>query len=412
LQHRFSKCPLAIVVPRSEKQAAMKQLRGALAVAALLALALAWRVVPEAYVAIAGVTVTGQVIARREFFDLPGEDRWRHVFEIEYRYRPLDEPRPVSASHQVDAAFYEHLQVGAPVQVRYSPWAPLRLVRAVGSVLVGSTWLSRIPFESDTVRGAFEMAGLAVAALLGYAAYRRRSRPLGWLAGLAGAIWISTIVLAGYLVFAVLFWAWRRNPGRGFGWLLLASMVFSTLTLYWRIPQPAASIVGPQRQATAIVGQTRLVTALWGGWRLSGQPIPRPFQMVDLQFVPQGAKNPVHVLDRVDTGTVSGLTAGAHVRIIYPETEPRAARIAGGTRRFARDALLHILEVTYGIGAALAFLLFPLLNAVGGRIRRSPILSRASDAGTDRRHPGVPPEDDPRRKALEAFLRARRNRSE
>lgn len=344
--------------------------------AGLLLLMVAWRPLADVYVAAEGITVDGQVISKREYFAMHGEDRWRHVFEVEYRYLPRDEALPRTVTQPVDAALHDRLQVGIPVKVRYSPWPPLRSVQAVGAVLVGSSWLSRIPFDSDTDRGVVEMVGFAIAATFGFFAYRRRSRLLGWVAGLATAVWISTVMLAGSFVFAVLFQMWRRNPGRGYGVLLLASMALSTFALDWRIPQPPSAIAGQPMQAMAIARQVHRVGSLWGGWRLSGQPIRQPFDMVDLEFRPRGATASVHALDHVDAGSVPGLKPGARVEVVYPASHPRAGRMAAGTRGYARNTLIYLLELTFGIGAALVLVMQVLIHAIGGRVRRSQLPNR------------------------------------
>ena len=55
------------------------------------------------------------------------------------------------------------------------------------------------------------------------------------------------------------------------------------------------------------------VHAIWGTRRSGGPSLPQPFQMVDVEFTPEGAKEPVHALDRVDLNSIPGLRDGARL---------------------------------------------------------------------------------------------------
>jgi hypothetical protein len=76
--------------------------------------------------------------------------------------------------------------------------------------------------------------------------------------------------------------------------------------------------------------------------------------MVDLEFTPAGRAEAVHALDRVDMGSVAGLRVGTTVPVIYPERDPRAARMSVGTRWYGQRAEVYIFEITYGIAGAIA----------------------------------------------------------
>ena len=229
------------------------------------------------------------------------------------------------------------------------------------------------------------------------------------VSGLAAGTWLSAVVTAGFFVFPILFWAWRRNRGQGFGWLLLGTMALTTLVLYWRIPKPSPMASGPTREAPGVVHDVRTVNEIWTSDEGS-QDIRRPFQMVDIEFTPEGAPEPVHILDRVDLGSVPGLREGSGVRVLYPVSDPSTARIAGGTRTFPEDVLAYLLGLTYGLGALVAFVFWPAIfladrirNRFLGLIDRIPLDDIA------RKATGFSP-DDPRRQALEAFIRSQRNK--
>lgn len=98
----------------------MNAVRGILIGVLVILIAISWRLIPEAYVAIDGITVPGTVIAREESFQFLGNDRFQHLFTIHYRYRPIDAAQNQTSAHEVDTTLYDSLNVGDPVQVRYS----------------------------------------------------------------------------------------------------------------------------------------------------------------------------------------------------------------------------------------------------------------------------------------------------
>jgi hypothetical protein len=374
---------------------------------AVVALALAPRLLADAYVAAAGDLAPGIVVGKREAILMPGRDRTQHVREVTYRYQPVGSSMPETASHQVDQALYGRLRVGSPVTVRYSTWSPLRYVQGVGSVLEDSSWWSRARSGSEDLRTTLEVLWLLGTGLLGYAAYRRNSRALGLVAGLAAAIASSAIVLAGFLVLPILYGMWRRNPGQGYGWLLLGTMIASAALIYERIPPPTPAPAGLHDEAIAIVRHMTIATHIWSDYKSAGQELLQPFAMADLEFTPAGWSEPIYVLDRVDANSVAGLREGATVRVEYPFADPRAARIVGGTRTYADAALLYILGATYAGAAVLAFIVLPVFGAIERRLRASPIFGPILNPAESVKGIANLNPDDPRRKALEAFLRAR-----
>jgi hypothetical protein len=169
----------------------------------------------------------------------------------------------------------------------------------------------------------------------------------------------------------------------------------------WRIPQPTPAPSGAVREATAIVRHVRLVDEIWTdaderpGPSEGGQPINRPFQMLDLEFTPEGAAEPIHVLDRIDLGGVPSIETGARVPVVYQVSDPAIAHIIGATRDFPRHALVYLLALTYGLGAVITFLLIPAVHALEKRFRASAfgtILTQVENVRRSaRRPPGARP---------------------
>src|SRR5204863_5909702 len=118
----------------------------------------------------------------------------------------------------------------------------------------------------------------------------------------------------GFLVFPILFGLWRASPGRGYGWVLLASIPLTVAVLYWRIPQPARAAPEPVRRTTGMVRHVQVADNLWSTSESSGQHVPQAVQMADVEFTPEGASEPIHVLDRVDANSVPNLRTGGTVR--------------------------------------------------------------------------------------------------
>jgi len=335
----------------------LRDLATIVVIAAMLGLA-AWMTIG---VNIGGTVVTGDVIAKHESIELPLQDTWRQVFDVSYRYQPREQPASVTGHHSVDAALYERVKVGAPVKVRYRRLSILGREFGIGSGLADASWWSRLPVRSESARQSMEILAMVAAIVLAAIAYRRNTRLLGLIAGAIGVSVMSTVLVLGFVLFPLLLWAWRGNRGRGFGWVLLSSMALTAAGIYERIPQPAPLPSGPVARTVAIVRGLRTVDQIWASWSTGGdsdggQPIRQPFQMVDVEFTPQGASESVHALDRVDAGSIAGLREGSMVPVMYSLAQPRSAVIAAGTRHFGRRALLHVLELTYGIGGALALI--------------------------------------------------------
>jgi len=377
----------------------------------VVAIILAFGVWLKVAVDIAGTVVAGEVVGKREAIEMPLADTWRHVFEISYRYRPLGAPYPASGRHSVDLALYERLHVGSPVNIRY---VQLPIIGALDSALADSSWWSRQPRASESERELVELTAFAVAAVLGFVAYRRHSRRLGVVAITAGATVAASVTLLGFLVFPALFWMWRGRRGQGFGWALLCSTALTAAALYYRVPWPVLPPAGPQGHAIGVVRAVRSVDQIWGsssssGESTGGESIRRPFQMVDLEFMPPGRTESVHALDRIDLDSVRGLRPSMTVPVIYPLADPRAGQMSVGTRSYGRQIFAYLLGLTFGLGAVIAFVVCPAIfyvSRVAQRVVRSfPSLNLAFDSAAREQFLSTLPPDDPRRQTIERLAR-------
>jgi hypothetical protein len=85
---------------------------------------------------------------------------------------------------------------------------------------------------------------------------------------------------------------------------------------------------GPWRQGTAVVRQITHITEY--SYRRSGhRPLRWPYDIVQLDFTPEGRSEPVIAVDLVESGSAINLAQGAVMRISWPEDDPRSAKIVG-----------------------------------------------------------------------------------
>jgi len=372
----------------------------------------------SAYMKSAGVLVNGSVIAKRETFLLPGGDTAKHIFEITYQYRPLDSPNAETVVQRVDSTFYRSLRTGSSVRVRYSPSRLLRTVGGMGLYLEDASILSRLRYGPPDQQDVARAAALVLAGIFLIIAYYLRSKVIGIIgAVIAGVCFPMALIAAcGVLLFPALFWASRRYPGKGYGWALVVTTVLSVGVAYWRVPRSSSLPADSIANTSATVRQMRVVDQLWSDtWDDSshgtGEHILQPFQMVELEFTPEGTIEPIHALDRIDLSGRGPLREGSSVRIQYSPLTPDSVRIVGASRNYAPQAVSYLFVLVYGAGGVIAFVLIPLASGVKKLFRVSPVLRaivdpRAAMARMDQTaNCSQFPKDDPRRHQIEQFLR-------
>jgi hypothetical protein len=311
-----------------------------------------------------GVLTDGEIVDRRESVVISA-DHWRYDLIVTYRYRLADSPEQVTASQPVGRDLFDRLRIGSRVKVRYSRWELLRSFGSAGVSLVDAPWYSRLPNESDGGRWLLDMALCAAVLALWYVAYRRKSRPLTMVAITAAASVGAGVLLFGFLIFPLLLLMCWRRPASGYGWVLLASIALCAVMLVVRIPWPPPLPPGELVSAPAVVRQVHAVERVWGTKRMPGQQLHQPFQILDLEFVPRGSSATVHAIDLIDQGSVPGLDRGAMVTVVYPAARPHSARVLGARRHYAWDLLFYVLILSYGIGAALLVVGWPIMRWLG-----------------------------------------------
>ncbi len=252
---------------------------------------------PAVYVELSGATASGVVSARHEEIRMRYSG-WTRSLRVEVQYTPADTEQQEVAIIPVTTERYDQVRIGDAVQVRYMPQPGVRVLGEIASprlVDQGPVGQLRARVAGSAITFAF--IGLFLLFLAAWGATR-----LGWL---LVPVWALLLCFGVYAV---------SDP-----------------------PQPAPP--GPQLSTQATVRQVYEVDRLSSG--RSGRSRSRafrealqPYDMVALEFVPQGAAASVVAVDLVDVGSVQGLAVGAKLPISYSTADPRWAQIEGAQRTY------------------------------------------------------------------------------
>lgn len=275
-----------------------------------------------------GVVTTGEISAKREWIRTDYGD-WNRVLDVTARYRAEGDARPRYVEGQFDVQAFDRLRVGDAVQLRYLP------VRALLDFpLVPSSRFA----DQNTVSIVF--------------------RPVR----------VHPVLFAWLAATALLLVLWLKARVSLAGWVLLASAPIAFVYVSMPLSEPSPS--GPARTATAVVDYMDNVTKMFEGSHTRGMPLSQPYDIAALRFTPEGRTEAVVGVDKVDAGSVAGLTKGAAVPIRYEAANPRVVRLEGGTRTFPRKAFQTAI-LTGGVFAALlvvATLVGSGMRALGRRL--------------------------------------------
>jgi hypothetical protein len=171
-------------------------------------------------------------------------------------------------------------------------------------------------------------------------------------------------------LFAILF-VWLLLRVRIAAWLLIPW--FGFFLAYGLSPRAEPPPSRPRPAKATVMSVPTIVTILGGGTNAKAYNVEvkleHPYQLARLQFTPPGATGPVVALDTVDLNSIANLAPKQVVDIDYDATNPRIARIHGGTRDFPTQAL-HQLMLTYAVMAGL-FVALVMVSRLR-RFRRRP----------------------------------------
>jgi hypothetical protein len=305
----------------------------------------------------------------------------------------------------VDPMAFAALRVAEETPIRYNPIPLLRHTHPYGSTIErASTWSRFLPSTDDVTTTDLMLAALAIA--LAIVAYRTNQSLIVAAATAAVATVCTAVVLIGPFALALVFGLWFARRRAAFGWGLLAALLLTPPLLWARIPHPPPAASGAVAHASGRVRDVRTVTAVWSGDDEGGQRLPQSFDVADVVFTPPGSAHEVHVVDRVDSGSVP-LRRGATASLVYTVGAPESGRLAAGARTYDRQLFRHVIEITYGGAAVIVFVIVPAWLLLTRVFRALPIVTRVVNARQQLDDLRRRPDGDAQREAILARLRAR-----
>jgi hypothetical protein len=114
------------------------------------------------------------------------------------------------------------------------------------------------------------------------------------------------------------------------------------LVAYLAIPRQEPAPQHPVAGTAAIQAVTNVSEVLESD-DSKGIPLQHPYQIVRLQFTPNGMDTPVVAVDKIDLGSLPALQPGQNVDIFYDSAHPRVARLQAGTRAFPVHATATLI---------------------------------------------------------------------
>ena len=279
-----------------------------------------------------GALAAGEVRAKRETIQVRYGSWTRHT-ALDVSYRPADQQFDELTSIEIDPATYDRLRAGSEVSVRYQ--------------------------ANPTIRSIILLPTARLAQQSTLTAITNRLPP--------NAAQIGLLVAGGLVLFLI----WRGLRLKPAGWLLLAYGIGAATYLAFGSANSAPA--EPRATATSTVREIH-ETQLRTRSRRSSSIRPDPFDVVELEFVPPGMRDPIVAVDEIDLASGAKLEKGAQATISYSVANPREAEIVGAGRPSYWGYLLR--NGVY----LLAFVVIVLgLAAVEGRVRRRTRAGRAQN---------------------------------
>lgn len=280
-----------------------------------------------------GAVAPGEVRAKQETISVR-YGNWTRRTSIEVSYQPVEQSFSENTSIAVDPTTYDRLHVGSEVSVRYQPNPALRAI-----ILLPSARLT----QQSTVSAIVDRLPANAA-------------QLGLLA--AGGV--------------VLFLLWRGLRLKIASWLLAAYVAAAAVYLAYA----SANYTPPEPRAIANATVREIHETRWRARSSrSGSSIrPDPFDVVELEFVPPGMRDPVVAVDEVDLASGAQLEKAAQTTISYSVANPREAEIVGAAHPSYWGYLLR-----NGVYVLVLLVVLLALSALDGQIRRR---RRAQRAGS------------------------------
>jgi hypothetical protein len=273
------------------------------------------------------------------------DDSWTPAFHVSLACASNDTGSYyVAPAFDTDEQEFDRIQKGSPFEVRYLSSVPLPLL------LVG-------------ISGAH----LARETLPIHAA-----RTFAWLVPVS-------LIVSYFLVLSFLGWMMSKHQLRAALWAFFALLAIGLL--YILTPTLPVTVSGKTAQATATIKEMRVHKRLLDSSKSKGIDASVPYELLVLEFIPAGRREPVLAGDMIDVSSKPGLAVGQQVAIDYEIDHPRHANIQGATRlyywRNVEGAIISgFATIALLVGATLAWQFI--------KLRGKQALEQARDRARDR----------------------------
>ena len=149
---------------------------------------------------------------------------------------------------------------------------------------------------------------------------------------------------AGILVAAVILLViWRLARVPGFLWAVgVCVLVGVSIALLDEFPRPMPMPTAALKRGMGRVKSLEAIDRLFEGNRSRGIDAGQPIEVVGVEFIPEARTEPVLAVDLIDAGSVPGLKEKAPVFVEYESLSPRTAYIRGASRTFVKRNIAGI----------------------------------------------------------------------
>ena len=274
-------------------------------------------------------SIPGVVEGKSEQIDVDSEGGWTHDLTVQVRYTRPDTGEERTDALAADAAIYDRVSAGDPVEVRFLHLGGL------------------FSFARLSERSTLSMLFNAV------------SNPVFY-------------IIVAFAVLIGLVWLLSKRAALKAALLPVLLVLFALALVVNFLPQWRASrpLRGEQKTLAATVLEVERLTEVGGGDETEPEPLIQPFDLVQVTFVPEEIGEPVLAADIVDADSLS-LEMGGSATIHYLVNNPRTIRLDGGARTYAWK------NVAWSAATTVAVLLFLILLPFALRYVRR-YLSRAA----------------------------------
>lgn len=273
--------------------------------------------------ALAGKRTIGFVVDKHETLAVrrfTGQSDSRFAFVVHFKPASTDS---IAVTLGTSRLQYDMLRIGSAVDVRYLPSRPTVAMIADRSALQMLLDLSESPDVGP---------GIALLLAMLIAVWLSTRRLVDRAEHVARALVVATCAI----VAAAACWLWLQNPDS--------------------VPTSATNNTGLAR----VIGVQRIRHGPFALGDSDGGVLhfAQAFDVIELEFFAQRARQVVRAVDAVDAGSIPELGPGAIVRTEYDMRAPRTLRITDGTRTFRernrRDIVLQCALAVAALAAAVA----------------------------------------------------------